>query len=407
MSKDKKLSIPAMAVKNLTAKKFRTIFMMFFVLLMSATFFFSTILMKNLEMGIENTTGRMGAEIIVVPREGTEYIRESLFAGTPCTLSFGREWVDAIQNIDGIEKVSPQLYLATLSASCCDAAVQMIAFDPATDFVVTPWLGNNDTLTPEVGEVIIGNAVNAEVGEYITFYETDFKIVGKLEETGMGYDHSVFMTFDTAYQLKDSAKAQEHLPTDDMENLVSMIMVDVDDSYNEGIGFLQVAIKDALDNGESVKAFTGDELMSNITAQVKKLSGYGNILTTLLIIATALALISIFVIIINERKYEFGILYTLGATKAQMTSIILSEALLISFVGGVLGAGIAYYLVRTFKDMISLKLDIPYFNIAIEHVLPIAGTCVVIAVVTGVVAAVCSAYKISKGEAYRLIRESE
>ena len=50
MNKDKKLSIPAMAVKNLKAKKFRTIFMMFFVFLMSATLFFSTILMKNLEM---------------------------------------------------------------------------------------------------------------------------------------------------------------------------------------------------------------------------------------------------------------------------------------------------------------------------------------------------------------------
>ena len=88
MAKDKKLSIPAMAVQNLKARKFRTAFMMFFVILMSATVFFSTLLMNNLKQGIENTTERMGADIIVVPKEGTENIRESLFSGKPCTVLF-------------------------------------------------------------------------------------------------------------------------------------------------------------------------------------------------------------------------------------------------------------------------------------------------------------------------------
>jgi len=407
MNKDKKLTIPVMAWKNLKAKKFRTAFMMFFVVLMSATLFFSSILMKNLELGIENTTERMGADIIVVPREGTENIRESLFAGKPCMLFFDRAWVEAVGKLEGIERVSPQMYIASLAASCCDGQVQMIAYEPETDFVVTPWLEGNNTVAPGEGEVIIGNGVVAEVGETITFYNTDFKIVGKLDETGMGYDHSVFMTFDTAYKFKESQAAAENMPTENLENMVSMIMVDVLDDAKEEIGHLKVNIKDALDNGESVKAFTGDELMSNVSAQVKKLSGYGNILTTLLVVSTALALISIFVITINERKYEFGILYTLGANKGHVTGIIVSEALMISIGGGLLGTVISYYLVTTFRNMISLKLDIPYFNTDMQYVLPILGTCMLIAVITGIIAAICSSYKIGKGETYRLIRESE
>lgn len=407
MKNDKKLSIPAMAVKNLKAKKFRTAFMMFFVILMSATLFFSSILMSNLELGIKNTTERMGADIIVVPREGTENIRESLFAGKPCMLFFDRAWVDAVGKLESIERVSPQMYIASLAASCCDGEVQMIAYEPETDFVVTPWLEGSNAVAPGEGEVIIGNGVVADIGETITFYNTDFTVVGKLDETGMGYDHSVFMTFDTAYKFKESQKASENMPTENMENMISMIMVDVLDSAKEEIGFIKTDIKDALDNGESVKAFTGDELMSSISSQVKKLSGYGNILTTLLVVSTALALISIFVITINERKYEFGILYTLGAKKKHVTGIILSEALIISIGGGVLGSIIAYYLVSTFRNMISLKLDIPYFNLDMEYVLPIVGTCMVVAIMTGIVAAICSSYKISKGETYRLIRESE
>ena len=140
MKKDKKISIPMMAVKNLQAKKFRTGFMIFFVILMSATVFFSTILINNLKLGIKNTTERMGADMIVVPKKGTENVRESLFAGTPCTVFFNRAWEDAVRNIDGVERVSAQMYVATLSASCCDIPVQIIAFDPETDFVIQPWL---------------------------------------------------------------------------------------------------------------------------------------------------------------------------------------------------------------------------------------------------------------------------
>ena len=90
-----------------------------------------------------------------------------------------------------------------------------------------------------------------------------------------------------------------------------------------------------------------------------------------------------------------------------MTGIIVSEALMISIGGGLLGTVISYYLVTTFRNMISLKLDIPYFNTDMQYVLPILGTCMLIAVITGIIAAICSSYKIGKGETYRLIRESE
>ena len=80
---------------------------------------------------------------------------------------------------------------------------------------------------------------------------------------------------------------------------------------------------------------------------------------------------------------------------------------MISGVGGVAGIIIAYYLLATFKNVISINLEIPYLDISVGQVAPIAGMCILIAMVTGMIAAVCSAYRISKGEPYRLIRESE
>lgn len=408
MKKDKKLSALNMAVQNLTSKKFRTIFMMFFVMLMSATVFFSTILMKNLKQGIKSTTERAGADIIVVPNEGTEDIRDSLFAGTPCSVFFDKSWKEAVGKVEGVERVSSQLYVGTLSTSCCDLPVQMIAFDPKTDFVVQPWLKDQNVVKLKKGQVLVGDRVEAEPGEKIQFYSTEFEVAGKLEKTGMGYDGSVFMTFDTLYELKNSKTARSTLPMEDIENKVSMLMVDIDDDIEDvDLIHLRLDIAQCGPKGEKMYAGTTDELLSGISDQVKQLSGYGNVLIYISLISTALALISIFVLTINERKYEFGVLYALGAKKSQMRNIILSEALIISGIGGVTGTFLTYGIVAAFKDVISIKLDVPYLDVSMVQTMPIAGICIAIALGTGIVAAVCSVYQIGKGEVYRLLRENE
>ena len=408
MKRKKKLNALDMAIQNLKAKKSRTGFMMLFVVLMSATVFFSTVLMNNLEQGIQSTTERAGADVIVIPDEGTKDIRDSLFAGTPCSIFFDREWKGYVENVKGVERVSEQLYVGTLAASCCDLPVQMIAFEPETDFVVQPWLKNQNAVKIKKGQVLVGNAVEAEPGETIQFYSTEFEVAGKLERTGMGYDSSVFMTFDTLYELKDSETAQTNLPMDEIEDKISMLMVDIDDSIQDmDLIHLRLDIAKCGPEGEKMYAGTTDDLLNGISEQVKKLSSYGNILTYISFISTALALISIFVLTINERRYEFGVLYAMGAKKSQMRHIILWEALIISGIGGLFGTFVTYGIVVAFKDVIRIRLDIPYLDMSLIRIVPVAGICVVLALTMGVIAALCSAYQISKGEVYRLLRESE
>ena len=51
----------------------------------------------------------------------------------------------------------------------------MIAFDPETDFVVQPWLKNQNAVRLEKGQVLVGSSVVAEPGETLQFYSTDFR----------------------------------------------------------------------------------------------------------------------------------------------------------------------------------------------------------------------------------------
>ena len=90
-----------------------------------------------------------------------------------------------------------------------------------------------------------------------------------------------------------------------------------------------------------------------------------------------------------------------------MRNIIVWEALVISGIGGVAGTILTYGIVVAFKDIISIKLDIPYLDMSIGQIMPVAGVCIMLAFVMGIIAAFCSAYQISKGEVYRLLRENE
>ena len=69
-----------------------------------------------------------------------------------------------------------------------------MAIDPETDFIITPWLEENDLPPLQEGQMYLGyNVAPAEPGK-ITFFNEDYEVLGKLEQTGTSYDTCVFMT---------------------------------------------------------------------------------------------------------------------------------------------------------------------------------------------------------------------
>ncbi|MCB2289926.1 FtsX-like permease family protein [Clostridium sp. CS001] len=404
MKKEKQLSIFAISMQNIRHRVFRSGFMIFFVLLQAFTLFFGSMLMENMERGIINTTDRMGADVIVVPDKNSKQLQESLFMGKPCTIYFQRQWVNKLQEVKGVNKISSQLYLATLESSCCESSVQLVAIDPETDFVIKPWLKTQGDLQLKKGQVVVGHEVTAKVGEKVTFYNVDFQVSGKLEKTGMGYDNSVFMSYDTVFQLNDSNVANENLKLSNSQDLISMVLIDAEDKYSPDK--LSVEIQHMYD-ADNIGVYTANSLFSGISSEMKKLTTYSVIFIVMLFIATAMALVSIFTITINERKREFGILYTLGASGRQIFSMVIVEALIISIVGGLLGVLLSEGLLFLFRNLVSMKLGIPYFQMGLTDVLLLSSKCMILSIFTGIVASFYSAYKISKEEPYMLIRENE
>ena len=65
----KQFIVQKMAVKNLTRRPVRSWSMIFFVFMLSFSLMLSTVLVDSMKDRLEKTTDRLGADIIVVPKE--------------------------------------------------------------------------------------------------------------------------------------------------------------------------------------------------------------------------------------------------------------------------------------------------------------------------------------------------
>ena len=115
----KMLTVPGLAVRNLRHRRVRTMFLAALVLILSAALFTSRVLTESMKTCIDKTVDRIGADVIVAPGEYESDLSDSLFSGGLCSFYFEKSLVDQVKKTDGIDKISPQLYIASLDAACC------------------------------------------------------------------------------------------------------------------------------------------------------------------------------------------------------------------------------------------------------------------------------------------------
>ncbi|MGO5066083.1 hypothetical protein FDF31_02900 [Clostridium sporogenes] len=220
-----------MAIKNLEYRKFRSIAMIFFIILLSASLFISSLIISNIQIGMNKAVERMGADIIVIPDGYKGELKTAMFTGEACTIYFDGNWANKLSPVEGVKKASPQLYLATMTDSlCCVGGNQLVAYDEDTDFIVKSWLHEDGKL--KKGEVIVGNDLIVGQNGMLKYFNYPLKVKNKMERTNMSYDTCVFMSFETAKELVQTKEAKGYLKFDNYDNLSSMVMVDVEDGYD-------------------------------------------------------------------------------------------------------------------------------------------------------------------------------
>ena len=305
--------------------------------------------------------------------------------------------------MEGVAAVTPQLYIATLEASCCSAPIQLIAFEPGSDFIVTPWMQRMQLDKLDDYQIVVGDALVGDIGESIRFFNVPLTIAGRLEPTGTGYDTCAFITFTTAQQMMQTEQMRDIAIGDrDPQTLVSSIMV----RLNEGVNARRVALKiNRAIKDSDLKAYTSDGIMSSIAKTVSGFQSFSTVLNILMSMLAIPAVICIFTITIIQRKNEFGVLMTLGASNAVMIKIILTEGLMIGLIGSLLGISLAGGAIASFEAKILTAFSLPALVSAPSFYVMLICKCIAIALLIGTAASVCAILGVCRRQPVDLIRE--
>jgi putative ABC transport system permease protein len=154
----------------------------------AASLFSGHYLLAGASDSVKSEIARLGADLIVVPANYTADSEAVLLRGEPSTFFFDDSVVPRIRNVSGVEQVEPQIFIASLTASCCSLPVQLIAIDPSQDFTITPWLEAKQQKPLAPDEIIVGSKIVAGGGTTLTFFGHSFIVAGRLDPTGTGLD---------------------------------------------------------------------------------------------------------------------------------------------------------------------------------------------------------------------------
>lgn len=172
----------------------------------------------------------LNADLMVVPAGGGEAVARGLLLGAPAPLHLPYDSAQRIAGLPGVAAASAQLYLACPphSASCTAPGMLLIAYDPATDFTLRPFLTRALPAGLAPGSALGGSAVAVPRGEEgILVSGTPLRLAANLPPTGTSLDRSLLFPFETAHEVARASSTHASTPLPVPLNGVSAVLVRV------------------------------------------------------------------------------------------------------------------------------------------------------------------------------------
>jgi putative ABC transport system permease protein len=387
--------------RNLANRPYRNIATVFAFALIAATLFSSQYLTSGAQQSLDTGMSRMGADILVVPEEYAAAGQTVILIGQPNSFFFENDGFEKISRIPGVLKASPQIYIATLFASCCAAPVQMIAIDQEHDFTVSPWL-KNAGVTLGKDDMIIGSSIIQNVNKDLMFYGHTFHVVGVLEPTGMGIDNSVFVRFEDAYVMADESELKAVKKLTIPPGMVSAVLVKVDPGADPA------KVADTIrDQVPGTKTITPNGLLNAVSGQLGAVTRilYGTSMAVTIVAIPLLGFIS--AMVAHERMREVSLLRALGARKSFVMRLMLAESFSLAIIGGIIGIAAAAGVLLFFQDFIAFTLKIPFTIPPPLAMLADGGSALLLSIGIGGISSLYPAFLITRSEPYETIRKGE
>jgi putative ABC transport system permease protein len=394
----------SLALQNLGRRKARSLLLFAAVAICAGSVFTGAVLMLSIQRSMDMGFTRMGADILVLPEGTLNIITAALLTAEPTDLTLDTAIASRLARLKGVGQVAPQLIFRTDAAETThQQSVDLIAFDPARDFTIQPWLAERLNRPFSRGDVIIGGRRQERVGDELLVFGQPLTVYGKLGRTAVGvHENGLFMSFSTLDGLRDIMLKVCGQKAPLQPGKLSGVLIDL----APGATTQQVRFA-ILANFPGVKVVAGESTLISIRQGLAVLLDGILALMLLMFISTAAMVSLLFSAIISERRRELGLLKAIGARPRQIIGMLLIEAVGATAVGGAAGCLLGLLLMRAFEHSLVYYLKgigIPFTWLGAGMTALFALICILLASVIGAVGAFFPAWQASRREPYDLIR---
>jgi putative ABC transport system permease protein len=365
----------------------------------------SFMLMQGMQSGLSITQERLGADVVIVPEDYISTVEGSLFEGKLCTSYFDAGLLDKVysENAEAVDKISAQLYIATLpNATCCNNAIQLIAINQKTDFTVSPWLKENGIADISDQEIIFGSNANVKKGDTVEYFGREFVVAGVLDESGMGYDNSAFITYDAANKIADSPEYTERFSFGSQHPAISMIQIDVKEGtdIDAMVNRINTTYKQ-----HGLSAYRTSNLLSGFRKSVANFQIFGKVTVIMTILLSLTALFSLLTMAVDQRRREFGCMLTVGIEKLQILQMLFWELIILVLTATIVGSGSVVVLMLFFRSAMETYINVPFKLPAGGSIAVLTALLLLINFTESVAAMAYSFYRIRKAKPALMIKE--
>jgi putative ABC transport system permease protein len=381
-----------LALQNLGRRPTRACVLALAVALGVGTAFAALVARQTLAANTAVGFGRLGADLLVVPKDALVNVASTLLTVEPGPLTLPSSVVEEIGRLPGVRIAAPQRYHRLNAGGAHAHESELIAFDPQHDFTVLPWVKDRSGRPLQAGEVIVGARRPEQPGSEVTLAGQRVTVYGKLELTGVGpFDRSFFASYETANRLQ---------PNQDMDRVSAVLIQLAPEARPEQVRFALAGMKD-------IKVISGTPSVTSVRQLLSLVLAGVLIFTVLMLLATLLQISVLYSAVLAERRQELGLLLSLGSYRGQVARMVLAEAGLMTGLGGLggllLGAGLLLVFQHTLGSRLE-SLEVPLaWPPAITIALAAVG-CLTVAAAVGPLGAMLPTWRLCQRDPYNLAR---